>query len=56
MISSLASTRIPYFFDQMPWLPFFFAVCFSAATTQGWLLFEGGVYSLVKLVDSMKVE
>ena len=39
--------QLPYFFSQTLRLLFFH--CFSAATTQGQLLFEGGVG---KLVDS----
>ena len=30
----------------------FFTVCFSAATNQGWLLFEGGIYFIGKPADS----
>ena len=40
--------QLPYLFSQTLRL-LFFTVCFSAATTQGWLLFEGGVG---KLADS----
>ena len=30
----------------------FFTVCFSAATNQGWLLFEGRIYFIGKPADS----
>ena len=43
--------QLPYFFDQTLRL-LFFTVRFSAATTQGQLLFEGGIYSVGKPADS----
>ena len=44
-------TKLAYFFDQTLWL-LFFAVCFSAATDQERLLFEGRVYFVGKPADS----
>ena len=35
---------------------FFLAVCFSMATTQGRLLFEGGIYFVEKPADSNDAE
>ena len=35
----------------MPWV-LFFTVRFSAATTQGWILFKGGIYFIGKLEDT----
>ena len=44
-------TKLQYLFDQTLWL-LFFAVCFSVAINQEWLLFEGRVYFVGKPVDS----
>ena len=42
-----------YILDETPQL--LFSVCFSVATSLGWLLFEGGIHSVGKPVDSNKV-
>jgi len=45
---AVAYTLLLYFFNQTPWLIFFFAVRFSAATIQGWLIFEGAAFILLR--------
>jgi len=50
--SRLTLFGISYLFNQMLRQLFFFAVCFSAGTNQGQLLFKGGVYFIGKPVDS----